>query len=139
MPYKEYKMSIKVKISDSEWVVAQALWDTGPTSCPELVRIVQVSHDWHANTIATMITRLEKKGVIASRGEGRAKEIFPRMKRSACIRQESRSFLNRLFQGDSASAAAYFIEDTDLSREQLKALKDLLEQKSRENKAGKHG
>jgi Penicillinase repressor len=53
----------------------------------------------------------------------------PRIEQSQCVRRESRSFLNKVFEGDAGEMLLHFIEHEDISPEQIKQLKTLLHAK----------
>lgn len=46
-----------------------------------------------------MLSRLEKKGAVAHRENGRAKEFWPVLDQADACRRETRSFLDRLYGG----------------------------------------
>lgn len=49
--------------------------------------------------------------------------------REEILREEGRGFLQRFFSGRAELGAAYFIENGDVSREELERLRALLERK----------
>jgi BlaI family penicillinase repressor len=50
---------------------------------------------------------------------------------AACVRQESRSFLQRVFGGEPAPMILYLVKESKLSNEEIKELKRLLTQKEK--------
>ena len=52
--------------------------------------------------------------------------------RDACVRQETRSFLSRVFDGAVAPAVVHFIEQSRLSPEELRQLRQLLDDAGKE-------
>ena len=53
----------------------------------------------------------------------------PACRREEILREEGRGFLQRFFSGRAELGAAYFIENGDVSREELERLRALLERK----------
>ncbi len=119
------------KISSAEWEVLNALWEGAPMSGPQVFRkLVQASGSrWHAKTVGTFLARLEQKGVLEVRREGRVNFYTPRFSREACVRQESESFLQRVFRGATAPLLAHFCESAELSDTEVAELRRLLEKR----------
>ncbi len=119
------------KISSAEWEVLNVLWDGAPMSSPQIFRKLAKGSGsrWHAKTVGTFLTRLEQKGVLEVRREGRVNFYTPRFSREACVRQESETFLQRVFRGATAPLLAHFCEHAELSETEVAELRRLLEQR----------
>jgi BlaI family penicillinase repressor len=50
---------------------------------------------------------------------------------NAAIRQESRSFLQRVFGGEPVPLLLHLVEESKLSKEDIKKLKDMLSEKEK--------
>ena len=118
------------KISDAEWVVMEAVWAKSPLGADDIVKSLG-SSGWNPRTIKTMLNRLVKKGALTFDAEGKRYLYRPRVSRETCVRTESRSFLKRIFRGDVGPMLAHFVEDSKLSAQQIKQLRELLEKKGR--------
>ena len=119
------------RISDAEWEVMQVVWRESPISAAEVTRRLATSHDWSPRTIKTMLSRLIGKGALSFRTVGNRYLYSPAVTREECIRQASRSFLQRTFAGDSALALLHLVEQADLSDDEIERLRSLLEEKQR--------
>jgi BlaI family penicillinase repressor len=76
---------------------------------------------------------VEKGALRAELVDGR--NIYrPRVAQSQCVRRESRSFLNKVFDGDAGRMLVHFVENEKMTPEQIKELKALLAAKERGNK-----
>jgi len=118
-------------ISDAEWLVLQAVWGGHPASAEDVVRRLEGKTDWHARTIKTMLHRLVRKRVLSFREDGKRYLYSPRASREACVRQGSRSFLDRVFGGAAAPAILHLVEEAKLSRADLERLKAILDDLAR--------
>jgi len=120
-------------ISDAEWQVMQVAWDRAPkaTGAQEFVDALAEANDWHPRTIKTMLARLIKKGALKYEQDGNRYLYRPAVSQKQCVRAESRSFLQRVFDGDSAAAVVHLVKNTKLSKQQIADLKRLLEDKTR--------
>ena len=122
-------MSQLPQISDAEWQVMAVIWDRGPSTALEVVAALHdAGHDWHARTIKTMLNRLLTKGALAAHAEGNRYVYRAAVKREACVRQESRSFLDRVFGGDALLAMVHLAQQADLSPAEVDRLKKMLKE-----------
>ncbi len=118
------------RISDSEWEVMKAVWDHEPLTAVEVLK--QLSHDqWKQKTVNTFLTRLEAKGVIRSERVGRANVYRSLMSEEQCRGMEVSQFLKKVFRGEVAPLMLHFIENEDLSEDDIDELKQLLDKKAR--------
>ena len=117
----------KVNISDAEWEVMGVLWDEAPLSSYRIVERLRDSTDWNPKTIKTLLSRLVKKGFLDYETEANRYLYFPTVSRKDSIREESRSFLDRVFRGDSASMLLHFVKSVELSADERDELRELLD------------
>jgi len=120
------------KISDSEWLVMQVLWSQGGLTGDEVAAKLKDKTRWSPLTTKTLINRLLKKQALRFEEEGRKYRYFPAVSREKCVRQERRSFAQRIYGGTVRPMLAGFIEDAKLSPEDIEELKRILDQKRRE-------
>ena len=117
------------RIAESEWRVMQVLWEHGPQTANEVVNSLSGEVKWKSRTIKTLISRLVKKGAVRFREEGNKYRYFPAVRESECIRSETQSFVYRVYQGAMKPALAAFLEDADLSPQDIDELQKILDQK----------
>ncbi len=116
-----------VRLSDQQFQVVQAVNRLGEASARDVQR--ELDHLGLAHTtIATVMTRLEKKGVLASEVEGRER-IYRCLVDESSIRQSMvTSMISTLFKGDSKALMAYLINEGEIDAEELDELKKLSQQ-----------
>src|SRR5215213_4703227 len=90
------------RISDAEWSVASVLWASGPLTAVAVMQRLPAGHRWAQKTVNTFLTRLVGKGVLAVERVGKANLYRARVSRDVCVREESRSFMERVFGGLAA-------------------------------------
>lgn len=122
-------MDERTRISDAEARVMEVLWDRSPQSAAEVIDALAAQTGWNHRTIRTLLRRLVDKGAVSYAEDGRAYLYAAVLTREEYVRSESRSFLSRVFGGNPLSALAYFVEDENLSPEQLERLQSLVEEK----------
>jgi BlaI family penicillinase repressor len=116
-------------ISDSEWAIMEALWESSPQTASEVTKTLRASMNWAENTVRTLLTRLVEKGALKTAENASGTRTFiPAVKREACVRAESQSFLDRVFGGAAKPLLVHFAQNSKLSAEEIKELKKLLDQ-----------
>ena len=116
-------------ISDSEWSVMEVLWERAPQTASEVTRTLKPTMKWAENTVRTLLTRLVEKGALKTDANTSGTRIYlPAVKREACVRAESDSFLQRVFQGAAKPLLIHFAQNSKLTPEEVKELKKLLDQ-----------
>ncbi len=117
------------QISDAEWDVMKVVWDRAPVPAADVVDRLAAERGWAPRTVKTMLNRLVAKGALAYDVEGKRFLYRATVPRDACVRQESRSFLSRVFGGATGAALLHFVEQHDLTAEEIEQLKRVLDQK----------
>ena len=116
------------RISDAEWLVMQVLWSLPGLTADEVIDALKGKVTWNACTIRTLINRLLQKKVLKYKKEGRKYRYWPAISRERYVRQERRSFVERVYGGTVTPLLAAFIEETPLSPEEIKELKRMLDE-----------
>jgi len=117
----------KSKITESEWTIMKVLWSEAPLSAKEILKKLSESVDWKENTVKTLISRLVDKEAVGYEKQGRTYLYYPLQKENECVQVESQHFLNKVFGGATKSLIASFIENENLSEDDIKDLKKLLD------------
>lgn len=81
---------------------------------------------WKPKTIHTLIGRLVKKQAISFTRENRTYLYYPLVDESECIREETQSFLERVYNGSFNLMAASFLKEQKLSKKDIEELKQIL-------------
>jgi BlaI family penicillinase repressor len=117
------------RIAESEWRIMQVLWEKGPQTANEVVQALAGEVQWKPRTVKTLISRLVKKGAVRFEEEGLRYRYSAAVAESECIRSETKSFVRRVYQGAMNPALAAFLENADLSPQEIKELQQILDQK----------
>src|ERR1051325_278494 len=103
------------QISDAEWTVMKVLWDRSPLASKDVVDALSGSTQWKPKTIHTLLARLVRKGALLARKEGREYQFTPVARAEDFQREVSRSFLERVFDGEMAPFLACFVRENKLT------------------------
>jgi BlaI family penicillinase repressor len=116
------------RISDAEWEVMRVAWTKGEVSAQEVIDAL-ADRDWSPRTVKTLLGRLKTKGALAYEARGKAYVYRPAVRMEDCVRQESQSFLDRVFGGASVPLLAHFVKRAKLSPREIDELKKILAEK----------
>ena len=120
----------KPDITESEWIVMEALWDKAPQTASEVAINLRPSTGWADNTVRTLLSRLTDKGALKTTEQAPGPRLYlPAIKRDTCVRAESKSFLDRVFGGDAQPLLLHFAKNSKLSAAEIHDLKKLLDEK----------
>ncbi len=117
------------QISDAEFEVMDVIWKYAPISTNEITDRLAKTKDWSPKTIYTMLSRLEKKGVIAHEKESRVFVYTPCIPKRAYIEEESQMLANRFFDGAMKQVVVSFLNRKELSADDLDDLQRILDKK----------
>jgi len=124
---KEPRMP-EVTISDAEWQVMNVVWSEQPLTAQEIIGELEDQAAWAPATVKTMLHRLVKKNVLTYEMQGNRYVYRARARRANCVRQASRSFLQRVFGGESAPLLVHFLRSSKLSPDEIAQLRQVLDE-----------
>ena len=112
-------------VTDAEQRILEVLWKTSPLTAAEVTENL-AGQDWHRKTVNTLIARLVEKGALSA-DEGRPKRFAPAIEREAFAADQVEALADGLFGGRLAPLVASFVERDGIAREDIEALKDLVD------------
>lgn len=120
-----------VNLTDAEWHIMKYLWKNGPSSGKEIVAAMEEQVGWSRSTTLTLLDRLETKGVVAdSKAEGK-KQFFTILDHQNARLAETKSFLERVYDGSLNLMISSLTEKSSLSQSEIDELYSLLDKLER--------
>ena len=116
------------QISDSEWLVLRCLWKQSPLEIKDILAMLHEETGWNANMVRAMVVRLQEKGAIGAEKRSRFYRYYPIADETECVRQETESFLNRVFEGSPVKMIAALTGSGKLSEKDCEEIEALLRQ-----------
>jgi BlaI family transcriptional regulator, penicillinase repressor len=107
--------------SDAEWKVLNALWREHPATARELLDRLRDT-DWAYNTLKTILTRMQEKGLVRAEMRAHAAWYEPVITRNATQRDAVRTLIARVFEGAAGPLLAHLAENESLSAAERKKL-----------------
>jgi predicted transcriptional regulator len=117
-----------VAITEAEWEIMELLWEKSPLKSQEIVALLEEERGWKRATVVTLLARLVTKGALNTESQGNRFLYTPAVQRSACVAEETRSFLDRMFGGALRPLVAHCAEHHSLTKKEIAELKALLDQ-----------
>ena len=119
-------MKEEVKVTNSELYVMNCLWEQNPLSLMQLVPLLKESAGWSKSTSATMVRRMTEKELIYYEENGKTKYFFPKVDKQDVVVQETRDFLQRIYDGSVGMMMSALVRQDDLSAEDIQELQEIL-------------
>lgn len=118
---------MEISFTARELDVMNALWDGGPSTVAEVRKAL--TDDLAYTTVLTILRILEEKGYVAHDPEGRAHRYRPLVERRAAGDSALKRLTRRLFGGSPELVLTRLVESDDLTDEDLRRMRDLLERR----------
>lgn len=124
-------MERQATLNHSEWLVMEYLWEK-PHGLMELVAALGASVGWSKSTVATVVRRMEEKGIISHAEQGRAKVFSPALSREDVTTRETKNLLQRAYNGSVGLLVSAMAESNTLTKADIDELYEILK-KAEEN------
>lgn len=114
-------------LSDGEWKLMKALWKNTPSTITQLVALLKEETNWTKHTVITMLSRLEKKRAVAFEEGGKAKLFYPLVKESEVTIEETKGFLDKVYNGSLSLLVNTMVGNQSLSKKEIHELYQILQ------------
>lgn len=121
-------MSETHQLTDLQIVIMRVLWDRGQATVAEICDALRPERALALTTVATLMSRLEKRGVVSH--ETRARQfVYRSLVSESDVRRSMVSELTeRLFDGDVAEMMSHLLTGREISPGDLDRIKAMLEE-----------
>ena len=121
-------MAIRPALAKSELEVAQIVWKLGQATVREVFEAMPKERRLDFKTVQTYLRRIEAKGYVQTRREGRNNVYASLVRPRQVVRQMVDDFVNRMFGGEPFPLVQQLLEQRELSNEEIDRLQGLLRQ-----------
>ena len=126
---------MKTRLTSSEWDIYECLWESAPLTLAQIRRRYTERTGNATSTAETTVSRMEKKGLFHVEQGQRAKLYYPLFEREAAVKEETRSFLRRMYHGNPLSLVNAMVSSGDLTKSDIETIYQILE-KEKEKRNG---
>ena len=124
-------MTPPIELSELQLAVMHVLWQRNKAAVAEVHEALEPERGLALTTVATVLTRLEKAGMVAHKAAGRHYVYRPLVSEESVRRSMVSVLADRLFEGDVAALVSHLVNARDIKPGDLAEVKRLIEQKER--------
>ena len=126
-------------LTQSQRDIMDIVWERGGVTVTEVRDQLATKRDVARNTVQTMIVRLEDKGWLKHREDGRTFIYSAARAKAVSLGAKVVQMVDRLFGGSPEELVTALIEYRGLSKEESKRIRDRIEKADREQKGNNKG
>lgn len=115
-------MNTPANITDAEWLVMRVLWEQDSATASDITAAVRRERTVSAQTVKTLLRRLIDKRIVdyeIDPDDSRVYHYRALISRDEAIKQKSAAFISQVYQSDVGGFLAHFVENSDLSEDEL--------------------
>ena len=117
-----------IRLGDLQLRIMRVLWDSGAATVSEVQQRLG-RQPLAYTTVATMLRKLEERGLVDHLEEGRKFLYRATVSMHEVTRSMAGDLLDRLFDGSLAEAVSHLLESREISREELDRLEQLIQER----------
>lgn len=119
-------MAEDIVLSDLQLDLMRVLWRAGDLSVAEVTEALADRGLAHT-TVATLLTRLEKRGAVAARRDGRMLLYTACVSEAQVRRNMVSSLIAQVFRGDPKALLAHLVSEREVAQGDLEQVRTLLQ------------
>lgn len=120
-------------LGDLQLAIMRMLWAHGEAAAAEVHAALLDERGLAPTTIATMLSKMEKKGVVTHRAEGRKFLYRPTVSEGQVRRTMVGELTERLFRGNASALVSHLLEEQKLDAAELDRIRDLIHRHTEED------
>lgn len=119
-------MTALERLGRLQLAIMQVLWNEGESTVAQVHDALVPTHGLAPTTIATMLKKMEARGLVRHRSEGRRFIYRPAVSEFEVTQSEVADLTERLFGGSVAALASHLLERHEVEPEELDELKAII-------------
>ena len=123
-------MERPLRLGDLQVAILRVLWDEGEATVARVTEAIAGKRR-APTTIATMLTKMERRGVVEHRVDGRQFVYRPTISEQEVTRTMVADLTQRLFEGDVSALVTHLISEQEIDREELVRLRRMIVERER--------
>ena len=125
-------MARRPALSKAEMEVVRIVWNLGEATVRQALDAFPAQRNIDFTTVQTYLRRLETKGYLRAKRQGRALVYRPCVRPDDVIRETVGDLVNRLFDGQAVPLLHHLIRDRSIRKEDIEELREMIDQWERE-------
>jgi|SRR6185312_15334781 len=119
-------MTLGPDLSDLQIAIVRVLWDKGEASAAQVQATLHRSRPLAITTVSTMLARLERKGVVSHRADGRTFVYRARVSELDMRRKAISGVIRNLFRGNPSEVVGQILSENDVSADDLARMRSMI-------------
>ena len=120
-----------LRLTAQQLAIMRLLWDRGEMTVAEVQESLEGDGKHAYSTVATMLGRLEKRGLVRHRAEGRTYHFSPAVSETGVVRE----VVDRVFGGSASALVSHLLENEELGDSELSAIKKMIAEHERNGRS----
>jgi BlaI family penicillinase repressor len=122
-----------MQLSKSEQQLMEYLWNMDKAFMKELIEAFPDPKP-ASTTVATLLKRMSDKGFVGHTVFGNSRQYFPLVKRADYFTKHVKGIIKNNFENSAFQFASFFTKTSNLSEEELKELRKIIDQQIQKKK-----
>ncbi len=122
--------------TEREWLLMEAIWELGDgITSQEILKYVNNIDNIGDRTERVLLHHLLKKGMVdytVDEHDSRVYHYYAKKTKEECLAEKRKGFIEAYYRGNQAGAAASFLKDAPLTKEELKELEKIIKQRKKD-------
>jgi len=114
------------RLGDLQLKIMKILWERGEATVGQVFELVGKESDLAYTTISTMLRKMEARGLITHRSEGRTFIYRAKVAAETVSRSMADHLVDRVFEGSLTEAVNHLLTTREVSRDELTKLERLI-------------
>ena len=125
----------KDQLASLQLAIMHALWERGTATVAEVREALAAGgRELAYTTVATMLIKMERKGHVTHKTEGRVHVYRPKLAQEQVSRSMVADLAERLFGGDVTLMVSHLLDGCEVTQDELNRLKALIRRKEQEER-----
>ena len=121
-----------IHLSEVQLAVMRALWDEQSATTATVHERVGKPRSLAYTTVATLLSRLEKRGLAKSEMDGRERVFEPLVSEAEVKRHMVSDLVSTLFRGDPRALVSHLVKDSEFDAADLATVRRMLGEQSKD-------
>ena len=126
-------------LTELQLAILKVIWARGEATVVDLHDALREERRIAQSTVSTLLTRMEKRGLVAHRAEGR-QYLYRALVDEGQVRRsvvaDFTDLAGRLFEGDVAGMVSHLLTASEVEKDDLARIRELVERREAELKGG---
>ncbi len=123
-----------MKLGGRQLAIMQVLWDRGEATVAEVQELLDLERPLAYSTVATVISRMEQKGLVTHRAEGRVFYYRPAVSEDGVGESMVGELVERIFGGSPSELVSHVLQSDQVDSGELDRIRQFVRQYERQRK-----